>query len=176
MGFLRFIYFTLLVGVFTVVYSQERAVAPERTPEQEAARQTEKLHQELQLSPDQARKIYEINLKYARFRKESNTRSESVKRIRDKEHEIMNLLDNKQRTNLQNKRYERSSFQSPSVSNQSPTDMKTDNNNRASNAELKQSKTDSDNSRVITPSKGAQAQTKGASKDAKKSSSNQQRR
>lgn len=96
------------------VYSQDNNTTPERTPEQEAAKQTEKLQQELDLTAEQARQIHDINLKYARARKASNTRSDALQRIKDKEAELKKILNPNQYTQLQNKRYERSSFQTPS--------------------------------------------------------------
>lgn len=151
MSFLKYINIVILCCCFSAVYSQDNTAVPERTPEQEAARQTEKLQQELQLTSEQTRKVYEVNLKYARARKESNTRSESVKRIKDKESELMNILDARQRTNLQNKRYERSSFQPSTNSNQSVGDSKVENNSRStSSAESRQSKAS-----IKTPTKSS---------------------
>lgn len=106
------IFATLALNI--AVYSQDNNTTPERTPEQEAAKQTEKLQQELDLTPEQARQIHDINLKYARARKASNTRSDALQRIKDKEAELKKILNPNQYTQLQNKRYERSSFQTPS--------------------------------------------------------------
>lgn len=106
------IFATLALNI--AVYSQDNNTTPVRTPEQEAAKQTEKLQQELDLSADQVRQIHEINLKYARARKASNTRSDALQRIKDKEAELKKVLNPNQYTQLQNKRYERSSFQTPS--------------------------------------------------------------
>ncbi len=99
-------------------FGQENIAIPERTPEQEAAKQTEKLQQELKLSTEQARQVHEINLKYARARKVSNTRMDAIQRIKDKEVELSRVLNEQQQSALQNKRYARSSFQ-PSESRQS---------------------------------------------------------
>lgn len=93
-------------------YGQDNSSIPERTPEQEAAKQTEKLQQELNLSAEQTRQVHEINLKYARARKISNTRVEAIQRMKDKEVELSRILNHEQQSALQNKRYERSSFQS----------------------------------------------------------------
>ena len=106
------IFATLALNI--AVYSQDNNTAPERTPEQEAAKQTEKLQQELDLTAEQTRQIHEINLKYARARKASNTRSDALQRIKDKEAELKKILNPSQYTQLQNKRYERASFQTPS--------------------------------------------------------------
>lgn len=111
---MKFLKIILLLFIFWApngLQSQESTAIPMRTPEQEAARQTERLQQELNLSSEQARQIHEINLKYARARKVSNTRIEAIQRIKDKELELSRILNEQQQSVLQNKRYERSSFQ-----------------------------------------------------------------
>ena len=65
------IYKLLLIILFFIplglpLYGQENPVVLKRTPEQEAAKQTEKLQQELELNQTQANQVYEINLRYAR--------------------------------------------------------------------------------------------------------------
>ncbi len=82
-----------------------------RTPEQEAAKQTEKYQKELKLTEQQAKLIYEINLKYARERQQSNNRTEAVSRIRKKSEEIKRVLSEKQNDDLQNKRLETQSVE-----------------------------------------------------------------
>ncbi len=82
-----------------------------RTPEQEAAKQTEKYQKELKLTEQQAKLIYEINLKYARERQQSNNRTEAVSRIRKKNEEIRRILSEKQNDDLQNKRLETQSVE-----------------------------------------------------------------
>lgn len=115
MNFLRIILLTALISFLSIhVYGQENAVVQERTPEQEAARQTEKLQNELQLTPEQTQLVNEINLKYARERKFSNTRSDALRRIKEKDEDLQRVLNQDQFRQLQNKRYDRSSFQ-PSV-------------------------------------------------------------
>ena len=57
---------SLIIIVFLLninVYSQENNTIQERTPEQEAIKQTEKLQNELQLTPEQVQKVNEINHK-----------------------------------------------------------------------------------------------------------------
>lgn len=93
--------------------SQDNNAMPERTPEQEAAKQTEKLKQDLHLSAEQVAQAHAINLKYAKARQISNTRAEAVQRMKDKEADLMKILNYEQRVLLQNKRYERSSFRPP---------------------------------------------------------------
>jgi Na+-transporting methylmalonyl-CoA/oxaloacetate decarboxylase gamma subunit len=106
---------TLLVLLFLTcsiaIYSQDNASSlPQRTPEQEAVKQTEKMQQELNLNTGQAKLIYQINLKYARQRQISNTRSESIERMKNKNSEIERILTSEQNNQLQSKRFERSSF------------------------------------------------------------------
>lgn len=133
---LIFVFLTLNISV----YSQDATATPERTPEQEAAKQTEKLQQELNLSSEQARQVHEINLRYARARKLSNTRADALQRIKDKEAELKKILNPAQYTQLLNKRFERSSFQTPSGNRNLPansfrpaTDSRTQQINRDQN-------------------------------------------
>lgn len=111
MKILKYIVLVFLMFLSINISGQDNTAMPERTPEQEAARQTEKMQQELKLTPEQARQIHEINLKYARARKVSNSRSDAIQRIKDKEADLSRVLNDMQRSILQNKRYERSSFQ-----------------------------------------------------------------
>lgn len=87
--------------------TQENATAPSRTPEQEAALQTQKMQQELNLTQEQTRAIYEINLKHARERQVSNSRSQALERVRNKDTEVREVLSRDQYNRLQDKRYER---------------------------------------------------------------------
>lgn len=93
------------------MFSQENVGIPQRSAEQEANKQTDKLKQELQLNPEQTKRIYEINLRYERKRQISNTRSEAIQRIKNKNTEIERVLTDEQRNALQNKRYERSALE-----------------------------------------------------------------
>ena len=90
--------------------AQETPVVMQRTPEQEAAKQTEKLQQELSLTQEQVRKVYEINLRYARARQVSNTRTEAMERMKNKNADLEKVLTADQNERLQSKRYERSNF------------------------------------------------------------------
>ena len=99
-GILIFIFHLLVVQA----NPQESAAAPPRTPEQEAAMQTRKMRQELNLSSDQEREIYEINLRHARERQTSTSRSEALKRVRTKEIEFQRVLTRGQYDRLQEKR------------------------------------------------------------------------
>ncbi len=81
------------------------------TPEYEATRQTEKLQQELNLSSEQVKLVYEINLKYARARQNSTSRSEAMQRVKNKDSELEKVLRQDQINKLHTKRYERSVYQ-----------------------------------------------------------------
>jgi len=97
------------------VRSQDNVSVPQRTPEQEAAKQTEKIQQELNLTPDQIKQVYEINLRYARERQVSNTRSQAMERIKNKNTEMQRILTENQYNQLQNKRYERTSIENQNI-------------------------------------------------------------
>ena len=97
------------------IRSQDNTSVPQRTPEQEAVKQTEKIQQELNLTPDQIKQVYEINLRYARERQVSNTRSQAMERIKNKNTEMQRILTENQYNQLQNKRYERTSIENQNV-------------------------------------------------------------
>ena len=106
MKFLKIILLSfLLIQLNIIAYGQENTAMPERSPEQEAVKQTEKLQSDLQLNSDQLKRVHEINLKYARERQNSNSRSDALQRV----------LNTEQYNRLQHKRYDRSSFQSPTT-------------------------------------------------------------
>jgi Na+-transporting methylmalonyl-CoA/oxaloacetate decarboxylase gamma subunit len=96
-----------LLIIVLPVYSQQNSVVPNRTPEQEASKQTEKIQQELNLNQEQTNKVYEINLRYARERQMSNNRGEALERMKNKNAEIKQVLSPEQNERLQTKRYER---------------------------------------------------------------------
>ena len=102
--------FILMMGILHPIKAQNTSTG-NRTPEQEAAKQTEKYQKELKLTDQQAKLIYEINLKYARERQQSNNRTEAVNRIRKKNEEIKRILSEKQNDDLQNKRSETQSVE-----------------------------------------------------------------
>jgi hypothetical protein len=110
----------LLLFLAIQVHGQDNAVSPQRTPEQEAVKQTEKLQQELNLNAEQARQIYEINLRYARERQMSNTRSQAIERMKNKSAEIQRILNPEQNEHLQTKRYERTVIESPNGNQRQP--------------------------------------------------------
>ena len=108
--FVSFVLFFMTLGIQT--YSQENPVVPKRTPEQEAAKQTDKLQQELDLNQDQAKEVYKINLRYAHERQISNKRSEALERMKNKNADIQQILSPEQNNKLQSKRYERTNLES----------------------------------------------------------------
>lgn len=101
----------LFLCVGLPIYSQDNSAPIDRTPEQEAVKQTDKLKQELNLSPEQTKQVYEINLRYARERQISNTRSEAMERVKNKNAELQAVLNEDQNNRLENKRYERTTVE-----------------------------------------------------------------
>jgi hypothetical protein len=116
MKFLKTILFVFLMCSLTFsTRGQDNSAVPQRTPEQEAAKQTEKLQQELNLTQDQAKRVYEINLRYARERQISNTRTQAIERMKNKSTDIQKVLSAEQNERLQTKRYERTTSDAPTV-------------------------------------------------------------
>jgi len=112
---LQFFFYSCL---FTTVgiHAQELGNYPEKTPEQEAVQQTSKLQQELDLNAEQVKKIYEINLRYAKQRQSVTKRSEAMELLKKKDGEIENALGKEKYQQLQNKRNERISIDVPTTS------------------------------------------------------------
>lgn len=79
----------LLVFFVQSVAAQE---CPTRTAEEEAMKQTEMLQRELTLTPEQRDTIYRIHLKYARLRRESNTRQEMLERMNAMMAELLSVM------------------------------------------------------------------------------------
>lgn len=102
----------LLLSLSFHIVGQENTVIIQQSPEQEAIKQTEKFQQELNLNPEQSKQIYDINLKYARERQISNKRSEAVERMKNKNADIQQILNQEQNEKLQTKRYERTTIES----------------------------------------------------------------
>ena len=115
---LLFILFLLTLAA--PVESQDNSVVQQRTPEQEASKQTEKLQQELNLTQEQLNQVYEINLRYARERQISNTRGQAVERMKNKNEDIQQILNAEQNERLQTKRYERTTIDAPSMKRNQP--------------------------------------------------------
>jgi len=105
----------LFVTLAISVFGQENVIAPQRTAEQEAMKQTDKLQQELNMTPEQAKLIYDINLRYARERQVSNKRSEALERMKSKNADIQQVLSQEQNEKLQSKRFERTTSESSTV-------------------------------------------------------------
>ena len=81
---------TLVAGM---LLAQEQNVRPQRTPEEEASKQTERLVRELGIK-DSVRidTIYRMRLKYARIRQKGLTRAENMERMQSIYNELKQLL------------------------------------------------------------------------------------
>ncbi len=64
----------------------------QRTPEQEAAKHTEMMKRDLQLSEEQVDTIYRLNLKYAQLRRLASSREELFQNLDNKKQELKTLL------------------------------------------------------------------------------------
>lgn len=93
----------LAISCVSLLNAQGSSIAS-RTPEQEARKQTEKLQEELNLGDEQVKSVYDVNLKYAKERKESNTRSDAMNRIRKKDEDLKKILNSVQYKKLKSKR------------------------------------------------------------------------
>ncbi|MBO5960697.1 MAG: hypothetical protein J6P99_02490 [Paludibacteraceae bacterium] len=81
----RFFYTVLFLLFAMVAMSQKKASTPQRTPQQEAAKQTEMLARILpDLTEQQKRVLYDINLKYIKERQEQAERTATIERIKRK--------------------------------------------------------------------------------------------
>ena len=105
----------LMLSFVNYLQAQLPETVVENSPEQEAAKQTAKLEQELNLTLEQTKKIYEINLRYAKQRQLCNKRSEVMELIKKKDVEIQQVLSGDQYQQLLNKRNERSTMQVPTT-------------------------------------------------------------
>lgn len=81
---------TLVVGL---MLAQEQTVRPQRTPEEEASKQTERLVRELGIR-DSVRidTIYKMHLKYAKIRQKGLSRAENMERMQSIYNELKQLL------------------------------------------------------------------------------------
>ncbi len=68
----------------------------QRTPEQEATKQTEKLQSELNLTREQVKALYQINLKYAQARQNGVSRKDAMQMIKNKDEDIRRVLSTEQ--------------------------------------------------------------------------------
>lgn len=82
--------FALFVGC---LMAQEQNIRPQRTPEEEASKQTERLVRELGIR-DSVRidTIYRMHLKYAQIRQKGLTRGENMERMQSIYNELKHLL------------------------------------------------------------------------------------
>ena len=73
--------------------AQEQTVRPQRTPEEEASKQTERLVRELGIR-DSVRidTIYKMHLKYAQIRQKGLSRAENMERMQSIYNELKQLL------------------------------------------------------------------------------------
>lgn len=87
---LSLLFCALLAGSLT---AQEQQVRPQRTPEEEATKQTERLVRELGIR-DSVRidTIYKMHLKYALIRQKGLTRAENMERMQSIYNELKQLL------------------------------------------------------------------------------------
>jgi len=111
----------IIPGIVQFSIAQDTYTTPSRTPEQEAAFLTEKMKKDLQLTPEQSKIIYEINLRYARERKVETSRIQALERVRLKEAEIQQILTNDQISRMQERRVNRNPSASPSDSREYTT-------------------------------------------------------
>lgn len=102
----RFLFSFILSLLLFHLPAQNAEGRPERTPEQEASKQTEVLQRELNLTPEQSLQIYAINLKYAKERQQSNTRTDAIERMKRKNADYQKVLTKEQYEHLQNKQLE----------------------------------------------------------------------
>ena len=131
---LKFILFVLLAAISFPVYIAAQTVSvTDRTPEQEAIKQTEKLQSELKLTDEQAKIVYEINLRYARERQLSNSRSQAMERIRNKNEEIQRVLSPQQYDELL---YRKNDVQTVEIDN-AKRYIRTNPQNRVNNTDVK---------------------------------------
>jgi len=88
----KYLLFTCLLFSF-VLLAQEPSDRPQRTPEEEALKQTTRLVRELGIQ-DSVRidTLYKMHLKYARFRQKGLTRAENMERMQAIYAELKNLL------------------------------------------------------------------------------------
>ncbi len=98
----RFFYTILFLILGLIAIAQKQASTPQRTPEQEAAKQTEMLARILpNLTDIQKQHLYEINLKYIKERQEHPGRTAAIERIKRKHTDYQNILTDAQYKTLQ---------------------------------------------------------------------------
>jgi len=93
-----------------------------RSPEVEALRQTERMKNDLNLTPTQEKLVYNINLKYEKERQQSTDRREALERIKSKNEELRKVLTEQQYAQLQSKRYNPTTFHRQRNTTAEPSD------------------------------------------------------
>ena len=89
----KLFFFVLVALLSGYVWAQEPADRPQRTPEEEAMKQTMRLVRELGIQ-DSVRfdTIYRMHLKFAKFRQKGLTRAENMQRMINIQEELKQLL------------------------------------------------------------------------------------
>lgn len=102
----RFVYllFALLGGISLM--AQQAEGKPQRTPQQIAERQTERLQRDVNLTEQQRDTVYAIHLKYAERRRENEDRSHVMIRMDSLREDLKGVLTDEQFKLLQQKRRE----------------------------------------------------------------------
>lgn len=100
----RIVYIMLFTLLFFASKIAAQTSTDQRTPEQEATKQTEILQSELNLSPEQTKQVYQINLRYEKVRQNTSSRKTALQVIRQKNEEIQQVLTQQQKGQLQNRR------------------------------------------------------------------------
>lgn len=113
-----FIFLFLFIGISK---AQDNYVDKQQF-EIEAAKQTDFLRRQLNLTDVQTEKVYEINLRYAQKRQKSIKRSDAVDLIKAKNEEIELVLQNNQKEQLRNVRH---SFQTSENQESTRTHLRT---------------------------------------------------
>ncbi len=90
---LLFILFISFCGCIMMAQSPEHPTQhPQRTPEQEAQKRTERMKRELLLTDTQEAEVYKINLKYAELRRQPATHEDIIARIQAMNAELQAIL------------------------------------------------------------------------------------
>lgn len=96
--------FFLLLLSCSSLYAWHPSSSPQRTPEEEALKQTERIVREIGITDETVRDtLYRMHLKYARQRRQSNTRLEEVQRMNAIVEELQGILTSEQYNRFMNK-------------------------------------------------------------------------
>ncbi len=92
-----YFYILFMLGIMLCfdTYAQEPCY-PKRTPEEEAAKHTEMMKRNLNLTENQIDTVYTINLYYAQLRRTANSRNEIMKFLQDLNAKLRNILTDEQ--------------------------------------------------------------------------------